>query len=402
MNILFVTIAWPEQGRNLYTDLMHEFKDKGHDVTVLCNREGRVNKPDSIDIENNISVIRINSGNIKKAGILEKGVSLLKLSWKFRKGVKKYLPDAKFDLIIFNTPPVTLSGFLKYLKNKFNCPLYLLLKDMWPYGFADHGLIKRNGWIYNYLQSHEDSVFKLADWIGCMSPKGVEFVLSNYQQLEKQKVEVCPNSMKIDNLQEPIKSDNVDEKVRERFGIPKEATVFIFSGNLGLGHGLDFLVESILKLKDYRKAFFLIGGAGTHFSKIKEKMDTENPPNAYMYSYLPEKEFQMLMSICDVGLILLDNKYSYPQFPSRLLGYLERKMAVLCAVNKETDLGDIVEKHNAGMNTIHGNMDNFTQAIKRLSENRDLIREMGQNGYSLLQNRYDVKQSYKIIMNHFN
>lgn len=401
MNILFVTIAWPENGRNLYTDLISEFNNNGHKITVLCNREKRTSKPNSFEDENGIQVLRINAGNIKKAGILEKGFSLLMLNWRFKNAVKYYLSDYKFDLIIFNTPPVTLSGFLANLKNRYRCPVYLLLKDMWPYGFADFGLIKKGGRIYKYLQNHERKIFELADTIGCMSPKGVEFVWDNYPQIDKNKVEVCPNSMKINGAVNYAGDTKTSKVVKEKYNIPEDATVYIFSGNLGLGHGLNFLVDSIIKLKDYHKAFFLIGGAGTHFNAIKQRVDTENLPNAFMYSYLPEDEFRELMSVCDVGLILLDSKYTYPQFPSRLLGYLHAKMAVLCAVNRETDIGEIVEQHGAGINTIHGNVEGFVKSVQNLCENRERVKTMGENGYNLLVNKYDVRKSYETIMNHF-
>ena len=402
MNILFVTIAWPEKGRrNLYTDMMTEFSSRGHRVTVLCSREKSTGKPDSFQDEDGINVLRVKTGNIKKSGTAEKALSLIFLSRNFRKGVNRYLADAEFDLILFNTPPITLSGFIQFLKKRYTAQLYLLLKDMWPYGFADFGVIKKGGIAYNYLLRHEKRIFEISDHIGCMSPMGVDFVLNNYPEMERDKVEVCPNSMKITQKNDREHDIDSGDRVRAKYGIPNDATVFIFSGNLGLGHGLDFLVESIVKLKSYEKAFFLIGGAGTHFSKIKKRMDEENPSNAYMYSYLPDEDFKELMSVCDVGLILLDNKYSYPQFPSRLLGYLHDKMAVLCAVNRETDIGDIVEQNGAGLSTIHGDMNEFTNAVYTLCEDNDTVRDMGRNGFKLLQKKYSVERSFETIMSHY-
>jgi glycosyltransferase involved in cell wall biosynthesis len=403
MNILFVTIAWPDEGRrNLYSDLMDEFIDNGHQVAVLCSRERSLGKQDSFKNENGIDVIRVKTGNIKKSKVLEKAFSLMTLGIHFKRGVRKYLSDKKFDLIIFNTPPITLSGFIKNIKSKYDAPLYLLLKDMWPYGFADFGVIKKGGLAYNYLLSHENKLFALSDHIGCMSPKGVEFVLTNYPDLNHKIIEVCPNSMKIKMKPEQNSKDSSENRIKTKYGIPDDATVFIFSGNLGLGHGLDFLVDSIVKLKNYQKAFFLIGGAGTHFARIKKRIDQEELTNAYMYSYLPDEDFKNLMSICDVGLILLDSKYSYPQFPSRLLGYLNDRLAVLCAVNRETDMGDIVEKYGAGLSVLHGEIDEFINAVKKLSEDTAMVKKMGENGFKLLEDQYSVDRSYEVIMNHYN
>jgi len=401
MNILFVTIAWPGKGkRNLYTDLIHTFRDHGHNVQVLASQPKRSGLATSFEKENGIDVLRVKTGNISKTRPLEKSLSLLKLGWQFKAGVKKYLKDKSFDLILFNTPPVTLSGFLKYLKKSFDCPLYLLLKDMWPYGFADNGLIKENGLVYKYFKRHEKNLFELSDHIGCMSPASVEFVLKQYPEMDPGKVEFCPNSIRI-NREQQDENQTTSLHVRKKYGIPENATVFIFSGNLGLGHGLDFLTDAIHELRDYSKAFFMIGGAGTHYERVKKVFDRENPKNAMIYSYLPQEDYNELIKTCDVGMILLSSKYNYPQFPSRLLSYLNEKMAVLCAVNDETDIGDIVQKSGAGISVLHGDMAAFTRSVKFLSENKNKVSKMGENAFNLLEEEYSSEKSYEIIMSHF-
>jgi len=397
MNILFVTISWPEKGkRNLYTDLIHKFSQEGHQVYVVSNRPRRNGNPTSYSAEEGIHVLRVKTGNITKTKPLEKSLSLLLLGWQFRKAVNKYLGEESFDLILFNTPPITLSNLMKYLKQEFDCPLYVLLKDIWPYGFADMGLIKRNGWVYNYFRKHEKKIYELADFIGCMSPKGIDFVLDQHPYLEPGKLEVCPNSISPNG-----NGVKMNSTIRKKYGIPMDATVFLFSGNLGLGHGLDYLSETILKMKDYKKAFFMIGGAGTYYSKLRKVFDKENPQNALLYSYLPEEEYKALIATCDVGLILLDSKYTYPQFPSRLLSYLENKMAVLCAVNEETDIGEIVEEYKAGINTIHGDHESFRIAIEKLCEDKQAVKKMGQQAWQLLKDKYEVTHSYQTIVKHF-
>src|SRR5699024_6325683 len=117
--------------------------------------------------------------------------------------------------------------------------------------------------------------------------------------------------------------------------------------------------------------------------------------------YLAEGYFDNLLWIYGVWLILLDSCYTYPQFPSRLLAYLKAKMAVLCAVNEETDIGNIVENADAGLQTIHGNIGSFLDDVKLLSEDKKGTKVMGENAFELLNNQYTVEASYDIIMNHF-
>lgn len=397
MNILFLTICWPDEERsNIYTDLIHEFRDQGHNMFVVSNNPRRSGKPDSYKKEDGINVLRVKTGNISKTNYFEKSLSLLLLNYQFKKKINEYLKNETFDLIIFNTPPITMSGLLGDLKRSYNCKVYLLLKDIWPYGFADLGAIKEGGIVWKYFRRHEKKIYSIADQIGCMSPKNVSFILDKNPQLNPEKVEVCPNAIRV-----PSHFIPANPKVKESYGIPEDATVFLFSGNLGKGHGLEFLIKSIEALDGYDKAFFLIGGAGTHFNKIKSAFSKSEPRNAFLYSYLPEKEFEQILGISDVGLILLDSSYTYPQFPSRLLAYLKAKMAVLCAVNSETDIGEIVEAADAGISTLHGNSDEFIKAVKQLSKDKKKIKAMGENGYQLLKNRFSVEQAYRTIINHF-
>ena len=291
MNIIFVTIAWPQTGStNLYSDLLGEFVKKGHNVFVL-HGAGRQQKIKSIYYkENEINVLRVKTGNIAKTRPLIKFISLLTLGFKLKNAYDRYYPKIEFDLVLFATPPITLSNFLKKIKKKHKAKFYLLLKDIWPYGFADLGVIKRNGLIWRFFRCHEKRIYRIADHIGCMSPMGVDFVLNKNPKIPKDKVEVCPNAIKI-----PTQNPKKNKQIRKKYHIPSDSTVFLFSGNIGKGHGVEFLAKNIIFLSHYKKAFFLIGGAGMYFNKIKNILEKANLTNAFIYSHLPQKDFEELI-----------------------------------------------------------------------------------------------------------
>lgn len=397
MNILFISIAWPSpQERNLYSDLMHEFASEGHNVYVIAISENKEVIDYDLNIESSVSVIRIRSGKIRKTSNLQKSLSLFMLGGNIDKAIRKNLKGIKFNLLITHTPPITLSILFGRIKRRYNAPFYLLLKDIWPQGSVDLKVLRKYNLPWLYLRMHEINIYKTADYIGCMSPMGVEYILAKNSYLSADKVEVCPNS-----IRPTVSSKEVCKKeIRKRYGIPQDACVFIFSGNLGRGHGLGFLVEAIRSLSDYESAFFLIGGSGTHYSYLEESFKMHSG-NVLLYSRLPADEFDCLMNTSDVGLILLDRSYSVPQFPSRLLTYLDRAKPVLCAVNPGTDIGKIIETNNCGLSTIHGDLDTFIRFVMYLSENREERLTMGQNGRALLEREYTARCSYSIIMNHF-
>ena len=52
MNVLFLSISYPDTGEsNLYSDLMQEFAEQGHNVVVLCSRERRHGRPTQLSTE---------------------------------------------------------------------------------------------------------------------------------------------------------------------------------------------------------------------------------------------------------------------------------------------------------------------------------------------------------------
>lgn len=397
MNILFISIAWPAPGnRNLYSDLMDEFVQQGHRVHVAGTHHPSSENKVDLSEENRISVLRIHSGQIMKTSYLRKALNLLTLGRKFRLAISRHFGNERYDLIIAPTPPITLSVLYKNLKRKYRAPFYLLLKDIWPQGSVDLKVFRKYSLPWFYFRIHERRLYKTADHIGTMSSLGEAYIGDKNPYISKDKVEVCPNSIRPADPE----TGKSGHEIRDKYGIPRDACVFIFSGNLGVGHGLYFLVEAFKALTDYPNAYFVIGGSGTQYTYLENRLKEESPGNVFLYSWLPREDFEDILATSDVGLILL-YKYTSPQFPSRLLSYLEYSKAVLCAVNDSTDIGSIVEEEDCGRSVTHGDLEAFVNAVKRLSEQEDERKHMGENGRKLLMDRYTVSHSYRIIMNHF-
>lgn len=376
---------------------MDEFALKGHTVYVI-GTHGSDKLPNyELNVENKISVLRVYSGKIRKTSHIRKAIALLTLDVRMLKAISKYLIKTKIDLIIGTTPSITLSLLFKKLKKHYKASFYLLLKDMWPQGSVDLKVLRKYCLPWIYLRLHEIRIYKTADYIGCMSAMGVEYIISKNKYLPQIKVEVCPNCIR-PSLEVPVDST---ADIRLKYNIPSDACVFIFSGNLGLGHGLEFLADAIKKLEDYSKAFFVIGGSGTHFSLLKDQFKNKSNNNVLLYDWLPTEDFNKILATSDVGLILL-HKYTVPQFPSRLLSYLDYAKPVLCVVNRGTDIGTTVENSGCGRSMIHGNLDKFVEYVKFFSENKIERMKMGKNARKLILDNYTVSHGYEIIMGHFN
>ena len=113
---------------------------------------------------------------------------------------------------------------------------------------------------------------------------------------------------------------------------------------------------------------------------------------------LPKSDYDLLVKSCDVGLIFLDHRFTIPNYPSRLLNYLENKMPVLCATDVNTAIGHIAEENGYEYWCESVNSEDFTALVdKMLAADRTL---MGEKGFEFLKKNYLVEHTYNAIMRH--
>ena len=400
MNILFLTISRINdlEVRGIYTDLMREFIKNGHTMYIVSPYERRFHQSTGIIESNGAKILKVKTLNIQKTNIVEKGIATLLLERQYLHAINKYWRDVKFDLILYSTPPITFNKVIQTLKKRWNAKTYLMLKDIFPQNAVDLEMFSKKSFLYRMFRSKEKRLYELSDFIGCMSPANCEYVLKHNPTVDAAKVEICPNSVE---LQERPKEDKEQSRLLKELNIPSSKKIFIYGGNLGKPQGIDFLLKVIEKNEKRKDSYFVIVGSGTEYMKVKLWFDTYLPQNACLLASLPKEKYDELVSFCDVGLIFLDNRFTIPNFPSRLLSYLEYKMPILMATDVNTDIGRIAEENGFGLWTESGNIDTFMEMMEFMTEDENRMREMGERGYTFLCENYVVDKSYKAVMRHF-
>lgn len=402
MNILFLTfynIQSPNE-YNLYSDLMREFKKNGNRIFVV-SPYAETYKDSAIEIEeDNYTLLKIQIGNGQVKSFLKKGMTLLLLEYKLKEILKQYFREIKFDLVIYSTPPITFHRGIRYIKKRDSATTYLLLKDIFPQNAVDLGIINRSGWmkpIYHYFRNCEEKIYSISDHIGCMSEANVNYLLANNPSIHSELVEVCPNSI------EPRlhRTDHqLVDKIKNKYHIPFNRTIFLYGGNLGKPQGLEFLIHCLEANRDNDQVYFIIAGSGAEAGILKRYFEQARPINACLLERMPHDDYQALLDASDVGLIFLDRRFTIPNFPSRLLAYMDASIPVLAATDVNTDIGDVIVNGDFGFWCESGDIDAFNERVKHLCD-PELRKRMGANARRYLEDHYTVKHSYDIIMKHF-
>lgn len=407
MNVIFITLSNINniKEKGIYADLMRKFRDEGHGVYIVSPVERRMGKRSHIIETDGVKILKVRTLNIQKTNVVEKGIGTLLLERQYINAIKHSFNEVVFDLILYSTPPITFTNVVRYLKDHNPESIsYLLLKDIFPQNAVDIGMFGKKSLFYWYFRKKEKALYMSSDYIGCMSPANVKYLLKHNDYINDNRVEIAPNAIELNGTICKDEDDLAESfYIRKKYGLPTDRPIFIYGGNLGRPQGIDYLIKCLNEVRNRHDCFFVVVGNGTDYKKLQSWLEfvgtTNNDVNMRLLHRLPKEDYDLLVRSCDVGLIFLDHRFTIPNYPSRLLGYLENKMPVICATDVNTDIGRIAVENGYGYWCESVNPEDFVDIVdKMLASDR---KAMGEKGYEFLCKNYLVVRTYQTIMKHF-
>ncbi len=397
MKILYIATSFPKEnkGATIYTDLAEALHQKGHRLTVAVSEQKRNQPSTTLETERGFKVLRAVVGDYYDVNFIKKGMVTLLLPFIMKKEIKKYLGKESFDLVLFETPPITNAGVVSWAKKHFKCKSYLMLKDIFPQNGADLGILGSGfvgKMIFNYFKYKEKFLYKTADTIGCMSEGNKQYLLEHNPEIPKDKVEIFPNAKKIT---EDYQCRSFS--VRKKLGIPENACVFLFGGNMGKPQYVEILAAAAKEFKNNNDIFFVFVGRGTEKHILADAIEKNDIRNAILLDNLPREEYEQFTKESDVGLITLDPRFTIPNYPSRILSYMDYAKPVLAATDTVTDMKELIEAADCGEWVCSADQKAFFEKIKEISADKEKYKQKGENGRTYMKAHFTVERCVEIL-----
>lgn len=386
MKILYMSISYSPKKNGLYQNLVDSLVRRGHNITIVRSKHD-ISQTVYETFTDQIKIVSVKTADPFSSNLIKKGLGQISLASSFKNAIKKYLSNEEYELILYATPPVTLASVVKYCKKKYKAKTFLMLKDIFPQNAVDLEMMKKNSLIYKYFRRQEKLYYQYSDFIGCMSQGNKDYVLEHNPEVDSKKVGIFPNSIFIEEVAGSSFNEN--------------KTVFMFGGNLGKPQNISGLLNIIKKLNNYSKAEFWIIGEGVEEEKIKKFVEQEKCSNFSYKSFIPQKEYEGILKSVDVGLISLDPRFTIPNIPSRLQGYLKLKKPVLAITDTNTDLKEMILENDCGWWCDASNEDQIIETIKGICENKEKQIKKGLNGFEYLKEEFDVEMNTKMLENFY-
>lgn len=392
MRVLFLLISYKKDS-GMYSELVDEFLKNGHEVYIATINERRNKESTKLIEDDNKKILKIKTGNMFRTNFIEKGLTTISLGYLFKKNIEKYWENIDFDIVIQNTPPITFTPVIQWLKNRKNVISYLILRDIFPQNALDLGIIK-NRFLFNYFRKKEQKLYEFSDLIGCMSKGNINYLLGHNPEISRKKVHILRNWGKI---KEKI---NIEKReLREKYNYSNEDFILIFGGNMGKPQELDFLLDVAKELLEEKNIKFLFVGQGTEQERLKQKSKEMRLLNVKFIDFIPREDYEKVLAMCDLGVISLSSKFTIPNIPSKTIDYFKLSLPVIAFVDKNTDYSEILEiEAKAGLSSLHGNIEKAKENILKLQEYKELREKFGKNGREYYKKYLGVDIAYNTIM----
>lgn len=300
-----------------------------------------------------------------------------------------FIRDEDIYGIIYYSPSIFFGRSVKYLKNRFNCKSYLILRDLFPQWLVDVGVIKKISIQYIILKQFEKINYKSADRIGVMSASNLQ-LFSN--RLDFSKFEVLHNWKKIDAPQKfkPISKICNLKYLKGKF-------VFFYGGNIGLSQDIGSLLKLAKSLKNHSKIHFIFIGSG---SSVKLLNDYEYNNVTYLEE-IGKDDYHHLVKNFDVGIFSLKKSHTSHNFPGKIFTYMSLSKPIIGVVNEGNDLKNLINNNNAGLVCYHS--EGFEKLISHcidLSKNIKLKNTQSKNSFQLI-SKFSPENTAAQILNYF-
>jgi UDP-N-acetylglucosamine:LPS N-acetylglucosamine transferase len=149
-----------------------------------------------------------------------------------------------------------------------------------------------------------------------------------------------------------------------------------YSGNIGLTHKVEVMVELAEKMKEHKNILFQIIGRGPRVPVLKKMVQEKQLPNCQFLPFQSDELFPHSLSSADIGIVILDELTSKGSVPSKCYNLMSYGIPSLYIASSDSELNNYAKKYK------HAKC--FSE--KKLLEAVDYILELNQN-----------KSKYKIL-----
>jgi glycosyltransferase involved in cell wall biosynthesis len=319
----------------------------------------------------------------KPIGRLLESISLGLVSYRFIKNNRN-----KFDIIYQNVPPLFAQYFIAKSSQKYKIPLVTHIQDIYPESFAERLTKPIKSIILGIFLPIDRVVLRKSKLIVVNSEK-MKYYLSKTRLVSQNKIKIVRN----------WQDDNAFSKnILSVKGQNNRPFVFMYLGSINLNSSVELFIKSFINAR-LSNAELIIAGDGSYKKRCENIVNQMNAKNITFIS-APKSSVPLLQEKSDVLLLALPKGTGKFATPSKFTAYALSGKPILAAIDKDSDIGNLIIQNNCGFVTEPNNKEMLSKMMKKIFKmNKNELIELGKNAKILAKKRLSKEINQNILEN---
>ncbi len=305
------------------------------------------------------------------------------------------------DLVMGTTPPIfqaVSAWFVALIRRK---PFLLEVRDLWPEFGVSMGVLK-NPVVIALARWLEMFLYKRATHILVNSPAYKEYMIG--KGVPENKVTYIAYGTDVDMFNPQIDGSSI----RAELGL-QDKFVVLYAGALGQANDIDTILRAAERLShsDFEKSSensvasvakqnddaadrirFVLFGDGKERTRLQSESERMKLSNVIFAGVRAKKEMPRIVASADVCLaILQDIPMFRTTYPNKVFDYMAAGRATVLVIDGVSRT--LIESSNGGVFVQPGNDEQLAKTILELSNDSQLVQQMGQNAREYLVKHLD-------------
>jgi hypothetical protein len=311
----------------LTIDVANSFSEQYHQVVVMFGKNKVTDRTfnSKIKIQKTIVYNRTNAFmRILTWGLFTIHLFFL-LSFKYR----------GYTILYYTNPPISYFNSLF-----FSNPFSIVVFDTYPDALKLIGINDKNI-IFKIWSRINRKVFSQAEHIFTLS-EGMKEQLSFY--VNKNQIKVVPIWPATEKLRPIPKTQN--EFLRKHNWLDR--FIILYSGNMGMGHKLEILIDIAEGLQENKKILFLFIGEGAKKETLVQLTKNKKLKNIEFLPWQGAEILHYSLASADLAVVALEPNATHSSVPSKTFNYMAVGAPLLGIGGENSELQIIIDKNKNG------------------------------------------------------
>lgn len=247
------------------------------------------------------------------------------------------------DVILMQTTPPLLHVWFamwRCIRGR-RARLVLWNQDTYPELLVAAGIFRETSWIYRGLRGLNRWSLRRLESVVVLDSAMRDHFCSQLNEAQRAVV-LIPNW----DTTTLVAAEEIPESIRQLASGYRYKLVY--SGNLGLGHDLEPLLQVLATHPEQSDFFVLVVGRGDQTSTLEERSQREGWHFVGFSPYLEDAAFRALLNWADVGLVALDMRYLGLMSPSKIHAWLGAGTPILYLGPRGSNVAETIELFDCG------------------------------------------------------